>query len=434
MKKYIKDLTFIININYIMSNPKKDYYSILGVSKDADESTIKKAYYKLAQKWHPDKNPDNKMEAEEKFKEITEAYGILSDPNKKNQYDQFGVCDGEAPDFSHGFPDLSEMFGGGFPFGMGGFPFGMGGNVQREKPKPIQEVRVKLKLSEIFTGINKNIDISVDDICQGCDGSGSKTKFRVTCEACQGKGVRLTIRQIGPGMISQQTSPCNVCNQKGTTINPKDICQVCSGKCTISTKLNKTLNIPKNFDYESVMLLKNSGNYDVDTKLKADINITFKIADLDKYNFEIKNTHDLFTEYQINISDAFSGYSMYWDMHPDGNKYVFKINEVIKDGDIKFIKNLGLPNNDDKKNSRGKLYIKFKYNYPTSLLDSDSLKHFIKIKDNKNIENKDSYIKEKVHDIKDDNKHQHTHQNQQFHQQFHPNMSEQAELPGCNQS
>ena len=433
-----------------MSNPKKDYYSILSVSKDVDESTLKKAYYKLAQKWHPDKNPDNKLEAEEKFKEITEAYGILSDSNKRKQYDQFGLCDGEAPDFSHGFPDLSEMFGGGFPFGMqgmggmpgmggmGGFPFGMngmGGNVQRdrEKPKPIQEVRVKLKISDIFNGTNKNIDISIDDLCQGCNGSGSKTKSRITCEACNGRGICVSMRQIGPGMISQQTSPCNVCNQKGTTINPKDVCQICSGKCTISTKLNKTLIISKNFDYESVMLLKNSGNYDIDTKLKADINITFKISDLDKYNFEIKNTHDIIFEHQINISDALTGYSMYWDTHPDGNKYVFKFNDIIKDGDVKFIKNLGLPNNDDKKNPRGKLYIKFKYNYPTSILDSESLKNVLKIKDNKHIDNKDSYIKEKVYDIKEDIKHHNQQQQQQQYQQQQHN-NEQGEIPGCNQS
>ena len=402
-----------------MSNPKKDYYGILGVSKDADDSTIKKAYYKLAQKWHPDKNPDNKEEAEAKFKEITEAYGMLSDPQKRKQYDQFGVCDGEAPDFSQGFPDLSEMFGGGFPFGgMGGFPFGnmggmgepfggmggMGGmrGMRGREQKQTQEVRVKLKLAEIFQGLNKNIEISVDDMCQGCDGSGSKTKSRETCQACQGRGIRISIRQMAPGMIAQQQSPCDVCQQKGTTINPKDVCQMCNGKCVISTKLNKTLNINKNFDYESVMLLKNSGNYNPETKLKADINITFKISDLEKYNLTIKNTHDLVLEQNIHIGEAFTGYSMYWDSHPDGNKYHFKIHDIIKDGDIKFVKNLGLPENNSKKSGRGKLYIKFNYIYPNNLLDSESLKSFIKNKDSKPTSDKESWIKEKVYDIKED--------------------------------
>ena len=120
------------------TNPKKDYYAILGIDKNSDDSTIIEAYRRLAKKWHPDKNPNNKVEAEEKFKEISEAYGILSDPQKRSQYDQFGVCDGDGPDFSQGFPDLSEMFGamGGFPFGsMGGFPFGnMGGGMNHRLP------------------------------------------------------------------------------------------------------------------------------------------------------------------------------------------------------------------------------------------------------------------------------------------------------------
>ena len=453
-----------------MSNPKKDYYSILNVDKTADESTIKKAYYKLAQKWHPDKNPDSREQAEAKFKEISEAYGILSDENKRQQYDQFGVCDGEAPDFAHGFPDLSEIFGGGFPFGgmggsfggmggpfggmggMGGMP-GMGGipgmpgmpgmggmggmgGTRGERQKPVQEVRVKLKLSEIFGGTNKNIDISIDEMCQGCEGSGSKTKSRETCQACRGQGIRIQIRQMGPGMISQQQSPCGACNQKGTVIKPQDVCQVCSGKCLISNKLNKTLNISKNFDYESVMLLKNSGNYDPDTKLKADINITFKIAELEKYNLELKNTHDLVLEHPINIHDGLTGYSMYLDSYPDGNKYHFKIHDVIKDGDIKFVKNLGLPNNDNKKNTRGLLYIKFKYIYPNTILsDSESFKSFMKNKEQKHPIDKESYIKEKIYDIKEDSNRSNSNNNSNNNNNNNNNNNmEGVELPGCAQS
>ena len=446
-----------------MSNQKKDYYGILGVDKDSDESAIKKAYYKLAQKWHPDKNRDNVTESENKFKEISEAYGILSDPQKKQQYDQFGVCDGESPDFSQGFPDLSEIFGGmgGFPFGgmggmpgmhgMGGFPFGgmpgmsgmPGMRGERTKPKPVQEVKVKLKLSEIFNGTSKNIDISFNEMCNGCDGTGSKTKSRDKCQACLGRGVKVQITQIAPGMISQQQIPCGVCNQTGTFVNPKDICQVCNGKCIFETKLNKTLNISKDFDYESVMLLKNSGNYDIDLKVKADINISFKISDVDKYSLNVKNSHDLIMEHNISIHDAFTGYSMYWDSHPDGKKYLFKIQDIIKDGDVKFIKNLGLPNNDNKKNLRGKLYIQFKYIYPNSVLEQESFKTFIKNKESKSITDKESYVKEKVHDLKDDfNKstqqhqqhHQQHQQQHQHHQQHQQHQFHDQEVQGCNQS
>ena len=412
-----------------MSSPKKNYYSILGVEDNVDESALKKAYYKLAQKWHPDKNLDNKEEAENKFKEITEAYGVLSDPQKRQQYDKFGLCDGESPDFSQGFPDLSEIFGNGFPFGdMGGFPFGgmsgmsgMGGQ-RRKMEKQIQEIRVKLKLSEIFQGTTKNIEIPIDEMCQPCEGSGSKTKSREICQECQGKGIRLIIRQMGPGMIAQQQIPCENCNQKGNTINPKNKCLACNGRCINSSKFNKTININKNFDYETVMLLKNSGNYNPDTKQKSDINITFKISDLDKYDLEIKNTHDFIIEKKISIADAFTGLTMYLDSIPDGNKYQFKINDVVKDGDIKYVKNLGLPNNNGQKNNRGKLYVMFIYNYPDSILDGDSFKSFINIKDRRTISNSETWIKEKIYDIKDDtNKSENKKNNER-------------EMPECNQS
>ena len=404
-----------------MNSAKKDYYSILNVGRDANESTIKKAYYKLAQKWHPDKNPDNREEAEIKFKEIAEAYGILSDENKKNQYDQFGVCDGEAPDFAQGFPDLSEIFGNmGFPFGgmggmggipgmggmpgMGGIPGmgGFGGNVYREKPKPMQEVRVKLKLYDIYNGCDKNIDITVDEMCKVCDGFGSKSKSKMQCVQCNGKGIKIMMRQIGPSMISQQTVPCNNCNQKGTVVNPNDICQTCNGKCTINSKLNKTINIKKNFDYQTKMQMKNAGNYDPDSKLKADIFITFKISDLEKYNLNILNDYDLSYEQKINIGEALTGYTLYLNDFPDGNKYALKINNIIKDNDIKYVKNIGLPSDDH--NSKGKLYIKFNYIYPNEILDYDQLKVFIKNKENKNSFEKSLYIKEKVYNIEEDKK------------------------------
>jgi len=419
-----------------MSGQKKDYYNILGIEKDSDESTIKKTYYKLAQKWHPDKNPNNREEAEIKFKEISEAYGVLSDPEKRQKYDQFGLCDGEAPDFAQGFPDLSEMFGAmGGMGGMGGFPFGSMGGMSHpfsgmgsrgHKQKPVQEVRVKLKIHDIFNGLSKNIDITVHDKCANCDGSGSKTKSKTTCTGCKGSGMKVRIMQIGPGMISQQQSVCNDCGGKGTFVELRNKCDSCKGSGTVETKLNKTLEIPKNFDHNTIMLLKNSGNYDSDTETKADINIKFVISDIEKYNMEIKNNYDLLTEYPINIHDALTGYSMYWDYHPDGNKYLFKFTDVIKDTDIKFIKNLGLPVNDNGHNKRGKLYIKFKYIYPPNILDTDNYKIFIKNKDNKISEPKDNYNKEKVYDIKDDQS--------KFNNRHQEQNDDEQQVPTCAQS
>lgn len=453
-----------------MSGPKKDYYEILGVEKNANESTIKNAFYKLAKKWHPDRNKDNnnKEESEKKMRDITEAYGVLSDAEKRQKYDDYGLCDGETPDFPQGFPDISEILRamGGMNGmsgmsgmsemdgigGMGGFPFGgiggiggiggMGRKPQRgERIKPVQEVRVKLKMKDIFNGINKNIDILVHDRCGSCNGSGSKNKLKTICSGCKGCGIKTVVRQIGPGMLSQQQSSCDMCEGRGKYVETKDKCYNCKGIGTCETKLNKTIEIHKNFDYETVMLLKNSGNYDQDSETKADINIKFTISDINDYNMILKNSYDLLIEYPINIYDAFTGYSMYWDLHPDCNKYHFKFNGVIKDGDVKFIKKLGLPNKDNGTNKRGNLYIKFKYIYPDNILNTNNYETFIKTRDNKNINNinnKGNYIEEKVYDINDDNKsnanyHNHNHNQNQNHNHNQEYIDE-PQLQGCTQS
>jgi molecular chaperone DnaJ len=385
--------------------PKKDYYAILEIDKNASETDIKKSYKKLAVKWHPDKNPNNLKEAEEKFKEIVEAYSILSNPQKKSQYDQFGMCDGEAPDFSQGFPDLSEIFGGmgGFPGfgGMGGFP-GFGGMGRREPQVPVQEVKVKLKLAEIYKGCEKSIDINFNCKCEDCAGTGSTTKVKKICPTCDGKGINIAVIQIGPGMIQQQRIPCNGCNQKGWISDKANECMKCKASGLIENKLSKTLNIKKNFDYQTKMCLRNSGNYDVNLEKSSDIYITFIISDLDKYKLLIKNDYDLYYEKNINIYDALSGYSLYYSDHPDNNKYVFKFNNIIKDDDIVYARSIGLPNDGGK---RGKFFIKLNYIYPDQVLESEQLKAFLKNKEVKNITDKTEYIKEKVYtlDNKEDN-------------------------------
>lgn len=396
-----------------MSQPKKDYYEILGVDKNATDEQITKAYRKLAMKWHPDRHqdPEKKKEAEEKFKEITEANTVLTDPDKRRKYDQFGMCDGEGPDFGgQGFPDFADIFGqmggmpgmGGIP-GMGGFPFmsgfpGMGGmgngNVNRQG-KNTQEFKVKLKLEEIFNGCDKQIEIPIEDICNDCDGTGSKSKKKKTCIDCQGRGVRTTVRQIGPGMLSQQSSPCSVCEQKGWV--SEGSCTTCNGKCTKTSKLNKTINIKKNFDYQTKMCVRDAGNYDSNSGRKSDIYISFKIADLDDYGLKITNDYDLVLEHPIYISDALSGYTFYYSGHPNKNKYVFKLNEVIECGDVRFGKKLGLPNDDDGHLTFGKLIIKFNYIYPKTVLSHEQLKSFLKEHEDTKSINPSEYSKEKLY-------------------------------------
>ena len=383
------------------SNPKKDYYNTLGINKNASESDIKKTYYKLAQKWHPDKNSGNEEEAGRKFKEIAEAYGVLSDNEKRKNYDQFGICDGEAPDFANGFPDLSEIFGnmGGFPFGnmMNGFP-GMGPNVQRRRGPQKQDYNVSLSLEDIFKGCEKNIEISFKDTCKDCNGTGSKNKIKEKCSDCDGKGVKIMMRQIGPGMLTQQTIPCGSCNRKGTVIKPENICNKCNGKCVKPNIIKKTLNIKKNFDYQTIMLLSKSGDFDEETEQKADINIKFKLDLSNK--FEIINDYDISMVYEIRINEAFCGFTYYLNNFIDNNNYSIKFNDVIKDDSIYYIKNLGLPENvNNSQSRRGKLFMKFKYIYPNNTLNQNEFNDFIKNNSNNKKLNNENYIKEKAYNF-----------------------------------
>jgi DnaJ-class molecular chaperone len=403
-----------------MSNPKKDYYAVLGLSKGASESDIKKAYRTLAMKWHPDKNPNNKEEAEKKFKEISEANDVLSDAEKRAKYDQYGICDGEGPQFEEGFPDLSEvlggMFGGGGGIpgmgnmfggmggipgmfgGMGGFP-GMGGmGNPRPRPKPAQEIKIKLTLEEIYKGCEKMVEISSNKKCEPCAGFGNTDKKKDTCSVCKGRGMRVMVRQMG-NMIQQQTVPCDSCGTKGFVKNKDKECAKCSGRGTLHSVSNKKITIPPDFDCMTKMKLNNYGNYDPESETTSDLFIVYELTGLGTHNMEMFNQYDLILEHKINIWDALTGYSMYYD-HPDGKKYLFKFDDVIKHSDVKFIKNLGLPYSDNDDSERGKLFIKFKYIYPDTVMDSEKLKLWLKGKEKPSI-NKGDYKKEKVHHIKE---------------------------------
>lgn len=405
-----------------MSTPKKDYYAILGVSKSSSEEEITKAYKALALKWHPDKNPNNREEAEKKFKEISEAKHILTDPEKRAKYDQFGVCDGDGPQFEEGFPDLSEifggMFGGGIPnifggsggipgmpniFGGSGVPGMFGGGFagarNRQKQKSIQEIKVEITLEEIYSGCEKHINISANKKCDTCDGFGNTDKRKDTCSMCKGSGMKVVVARMGP-MIQQQVMPCDGCKQTGVVKNKNKECKKCYGNGVIPNIHTKKITVPKNFDYMTKMKLNNYGNYDPESETNADVFIIYEIKGAEKHNMEVFNQYDIILEHKINIWDALSGYSMHFD-HPDNKQYLFKIDDIIKHGDVKYIKNVGLPYTDGNSSGRGKLFIKFKYIYPDSVMDSEKLKVWLKNKEKHTSSNTSNYKKEKVHSIKE---------------------------------
>ena len=402
-----------------MSSPKKDYYGILGVSKNASQEEIMKAYKALALKWHPDKNPNNREEAEQKFKEISEAKAVLADAEKRAKYDQFGMCDGEGPQFEEGFPDLSEMFGGmfggggmpnifggGIPgmFGGGGIPgmFGGGGfqgNRPRQKQKATQEINVNITLEQIYSGCDITVEIPANKKCDCCDGFGNTDKKKDTCSMCKGKGMKVVVSRMGP-MIQQQVMPCDGCRQTGFVKNKEKECKKCLGNGFTHNVNTKKIAVPKNFDYMTKMKLNNYGHYDPESELNADVLIAYQIKDAQNHNMEVFNQYDIILEHRVNIWDALSGYSMHYD-HPDGKQYLFKVDDVIKHGDVKYIKNIGLPYTDNDSSGRGKLFIKFKYIYPDTVMDSEKLKAWFSNKDKHKDKHIGNYKKEKVHSVKE---------------------------------
>ena len=253
-----------------MAEQKRDYYEVLGVSKTATDEELKKAYRKLAKKYHPDANPDNKEEAEKKFKEVNEAYEVLSDKQKRNMYDQFGHsgANGYSSDFSgfSGFDGFSDGAGfSGVDFDLNDiFSSFFGGGSSRGRNSrngPVRgrdlKVRVEITFEEAAFGVNKEITINREEQCDTCGGTGAKPGTKPeTCKVCNGTGqVRVTQNTILGSFASVRT--CDNCGGTGSVIsNP---CDTCKGRGTIRKQRRIKVSIPAGIDNGQVISLNGEG-------------------------------------------------------------------------------------------------------------------------------------------------------------------------------
>ena len=238
-----------------VSNQKRDYYEVLGVPREASPEEIKKAYRKLAIQWHPDKNPDNKKESEEKFKEASEAYGILSDPQKRSQYDRYGhagVAGAGMGGFDPStFSEFSDIFGD--LFGLGDL-FG-GGSRRRGRSNRGADIRYALSISlqEAAFGTKKRIKVPRTDTCPACKGSGAKPGTApVVCQSCRGAG---QVRYQQGFLTIART--CPTCGGAGKVL--KDPCKECRGEGRISTEKTLSVSIPAGVDTESHLRISGEG-------------------------------------------------------------------------------------------------------------------------------------------------------------------------------
>lgn len=246
---------------------KRDYYEVLEVSRSASVDEIKKAYRKLAIKYHPDRNPGD-AEAEAKFKEAAEAYDVLHDPQKRQQYDQFGF-DTPSGGFGGGSPfggaggfsmdDIFSMFGdvfGGHGGGFGGFG---GGGQQAPKYRGSDlRLKVRLSLQEVATGVTKKFKVRKDVTCEHCHGTGAEGGSGTeTCPNCHGSGVEIRTQQSMFGMIQTQTA-CHVCGGEGTIIKNK--CTHCQGEGVVKGEEVVEINIPAGVAEGMVVNVPGKGN------------------------------------------------------------------------------------------------------------------------------------------------------------------------------
>ena len=247
-----------------MAEAKRDYYEVLGVSRDADDATLKKAYRQLAKKYHPDMNPGD-AEAERKFKEASEAYAVLSDPDKRRQYDQFGhaAFEGGGAGGAGGFggfdfsgADFSDIFGDIFGDFFGG---GRRGGRTNNGPMKGMNIRkgIRITFEEAVFGCEKEIDIILKDPCEKCHGTGAKPGTSPeTCPRCGGKGQVVYTSQSFFGTV-QNVQTCPDCHGSGTII--KDKCPDCAGTGYVSNKKTIHVSIPAGIDNGQSVRIRDKG-------------------------------------------------------------------------------------------------------------------------------------------------------------------------------
>lgn len=369
-----------------------DYYEILGVDKSASDADIKKAYRKVAMKYHPDKNPGD-AKAEEKFKEAAEAYEVLRDPEKRQRYDQFGKAGlngaggfggGGFTDINDIFSHFSDIFGGGFG-GFGGFG---GGNAQPQQYRGGDlRLKTRLTLEEISTGVMKKFKVKKQVACNECGGSGAEQGHHPeTCSTCKGSGyVVRNVRSI-LGMMQQQ-SVCPTCHGEGKIVKHK--CKKCHGEGTVSGEEIVEINIPAGVAEGMVVNAQGKGHAAKHNGIPGDIQVL--IEEVPHEHF-IRDDNDLIYNLLLTISQATLGDAV--EVPTLEGKVRVTIKPGTQPGTRMRLRGKGLPPVPGYGYGRGDIVINISVYIPETL-SKDEKKAFEDMKDSDNLTPPTS-IKDKI--------------------------------------
>ena len=281
---------------------KRDYYEVLGVSRSATSEELKSSFRRLARQYHPDVN--GSPDAEERFKEINEAYAVLSDDQRRAAYDRYGHAGVHGangmPDFTVDFSDFADIFGD--LFGFGGF--GRGSRQSRNAPRRGVDLQYRLDLTfeESVFGVDKEIEINRDEICQTCQGSGAEPGTSpVRCSACDGTGEVRKVRQTILGSMVQ-VATCSTCNGQGETIGTP--CNTCQGRGLERVTRKKVVSVPAGVDTGTQIRLAGEGQPGINGGPNGNLYIAIKVK---SHKFFRRNDNNILMDLNVNIAQAVLG-------------------------------------------------------------------------------------------------------------------------------
>lgn len=368
---------------------EKDYYKILGINRDANADEIKSAYRNMAKKWHPDvyatDSEEKRKQAKDKFTEIQHAYSVLSDPQKRSVYDQYGSEDGPSmspgggsgPGFGGaGFGGFGEMFGDLFNVFSGGDSRSRSSGANNPRTGEDIELQLTLTFEEACFGVEKELTYKRVENCSACKGTGAKggTSYTV-CQKCRGTGsVTVDQRTMFGVMRSQQS--CPACGGKGKVVT--DICVECSGAGRVKNQRTVKVKIPAGVDNNQMLTVANEGNAGYNGASNGNLIVVFKVL---SHKLFVRNGFDLKIDFPIKVSQAIFGDKVEIPTLK-GDKITVEIPEATEDGTIIRVKKRGVK--FLRKDAYGDLYVKIIIDLPQNLSfkNKKALKESLVILDN----------------------------------------------------